>query len=292
MAGHMAKKMSGRCIVWNRTFDKAKQHETEFGSIAATNGFSDFAAATAVVLCLPTSAEDASVAQAIAPHLARDSCIVSCTSGEPNETKKLAASLYETFGVHLLDCPVSGGPAGAKAGTLTCMLGANDDVAAEKCIDVVKSFAGKVVRTGPVGSGHAIKAINNVLNVTHLMLAAEGLLALKQHGVSPEVALSVINSSSGRSLQTQERLPKEVLSRNFNYGFRLPLMAKDVRIAEGVLKTGFPQAQILPTAAKLVQEAAEKFPEDADYTRAVCLLESWSGSELIADEPEAKRQKH
>merc|ERR1711865_231781 len=107
-----------------------------------------------------------------------------------------------------------------------------------------------------------------------------GLLALQQLGVKPEVALAAINGSSGRSLQTQERVPREVLTRRFNYGFKLPLMAKDVRVAESVLDAGFPQSQLLRLGAALVQEAASRYPADADYSRVVCLLEERAGAEL------------
>merc|ERR1712217_969101 len=137
-----------------------------------------------------------------------------------------------------------------------------------------------VVRCGPTGAGHAVKAVNNALNVTHLLLGAEGVLALQQLGVDPDVALEAINGSSGRSLQTQERLPQEVLSRKFGYGFRLPLMAKDCRIAAGVLQDNCPAASLLPAAAKLVQTAAAEESDEADYTRVVCHLERKLGVEL------------
>ena len=92
------------------------------------------------------------------------------------------------------------------SGTLTCMIGDDVDVAEkEVCPLILKTFGGKIVMTGPVGSGMAVKAINNVMNSAHpLLIAAEGLLALRNFGVSPDIALEVINSSSGRSMATEE----------------------------------------------------------------------------------------
>lgn len=290
MAGHLAKKSKSRCVVWNRTEAKAERHSLEFGSVVARNGFHDLTKASVVVLCLPTTAEDAEVAESLAPQLARGSCIMSCTSGESSQTQSLASSLLDRYGVHFVDAPVSGGPAGAEAATLTCMLGADNEEAAKSCDAVARTFSQHVVRTGPVGSGQAVKSINNILNTAHLLLASEGLLALQRFGVCPEVALSVINSSSGRSLQTQARLPKEVLTREFGYGFKLPLMAKDVRYAEKLLKAEFPQAQILPAVAKLLHEAAASLPEDADYTRAVCFLEQQAGLELRPREVDREKR--
>merc|ERR1719401_629222 len=112
------------------------------------------------------------------------------------------------------------------------------------------------------------------------MLGAEGLLALRKMGVDPEVALAAINGSSGRSLQTEQRIPNEVLTRRFGYGFKLPLMAKDCRIADGVLKQHFPDASLLPSAVELVQRAATEMSEECDYTEVVRMLERHAGTEL------------
>eukprot|EP00933_Yihiella_yeosuensis_P034357 TRINITY_DN27852_c0_g1_i1.p1 TRINITY_DN27852_c0_g1~~TRINITY_DN27852_c0_g1_i1.p1 ORF type:complete len:324 (+),score=82.92 TRINITY_DN27852_c0_g1_i1:74-1045(+) len=279
MAGHMSRLPGHRCLVWNRSGDKAQKHAKEFGTEAVTKP-TDLAQAKVLVVCLPTSAEDEMLAEQVAPLLARGSCFVSCTSGSPAVSKRLANSYQERFGIHFLDCPVSGGPKGAAAGTLTCMLGADDEEAAKKALPAIESFAKKIVRCGPTGSGHAVKAVNNAMNAAHLLLGAEGLLALQRMGVAPEVALEAINGSSGRSLQTMERLPQEVLTGRFSYGFKLPLMAKDCRIAGGVVKDNFPEASLLPSAIALVQKAASEMPEDADYTSVVKLLEKAANSEL------------
>jgi len=281
MAAHMAKIPGQRCLVWNRTGEKAQRHAAEHGS----QGVADAAAlapAAVLVLCLPTSREDEELALQVAPHMAAGACIVSCTSGEPQVTRRLAGDLLARFGVHFLDCPVSGGPRGAAAGSLTCMLGADCEEAAGRATPVIQAFAKRIVRCGPAGAGHAVKAVNNALNVAHLLLGAEGLLALQGAGVKPEVALDAINSSSGRSLQTQERLPQEVLTGSFSYGFKLPLMAKDCRIAGGVLREHFPAASLLPRTVDLVQQAAAEEADDADYTRVVQLLERAAGQRLRA----------
>jgi len=159
------------------------------------------------------------------------------------------------------------------------MLGSDDEAAADRVEALVQAFAKKVVRCGPAGSGHAVKAVNNAMNSAHLLLGAEGLLALAANGVSPDVALEAINGSSGRSLQTQERLPQEVLTGRFAYGFKLPLMAKDCRIAGSVME-GCPGATLLPAAVAAVQRAESEEAEDADYTRIVCPLERAAGAEL------------
>jgi hypothetical protein len=152
----------------------------------------------------------------------------------------------------------------------------------------------KLVRCGRLGSGHAIKAVNNTLNVAHLALATEGLLALAKLGIAPDVALAAINGSSGRSLQTQERIPNAVLTRSFDYGFQLGLMAKDVSIAvdgvcgcpagdaEGGSGTEGGPPKFFPLVKRLVEHALESESYEADYTRVIRPLEAAAGIELHA----------
>ena len=129
------------------------------------------------------------------------------------------------------------------------------------------------------------KTINNCLNSSHLLIASEGLCALKAMGVSPDVALSVINSSSGRSLQTQARLPEKVLTRSFDYGFKLGLMKKDVGIANGLLDSYFPDATLMRETKRLLESACDRLGADADYTECVKELEARSNVRL---EPNVK----
>ena len=250
-AGMRRKKMSP-LLVWNRTPAKAEQVAAETGA-RAVGELTGLASANIVLSCLPSSKEVAAVAGTLGPLLARGSLWIDCTSGEPLATRSIAADLAEA-GVAMVDCPVSGGPAGAASGQLTAMVG-GDDAAVARATQLIALFAKKkIVRCGGLGCACAVKSVNNALNVSHLVLGAEGLIALAKFGVPPEVALNAINGSSGRSLQTEERLPKEVLSRNFvspdqqrhkktpqlsdadrccqqGYGFKLGLMLKDVTIA-------------------------------------------------------------
>lgn len=189
----------------------------------------------------------------------------------------------------MCDCPVSGGPRGANSGELTAMVGGDLNRTAQP---VISLFARKkVVHCGPIGSGHAVKAMNNCLNVAHLIIGGEALIALAKWGVQPNIALAAINSSSGRSLQTEERIPEEILSRNFDYGFKLGLMLKDVRIAvDGLLSFNTPhnETSILPAVKALLEKSSDEQGYDADYTRVIRTLELIAGIELrSSSEPTA-----
>ena len=128
-----------------------------------------------------------------------------------------------------------------------------------------------------------MKAVNNCLNAAHLIVGGEALIALAKWGVQPEIALHAINASSGRSLQTEVRLPEEVLSRKFDYGFKLGLMLKDVRIAaDGLLSTdkSCREDSILSLVKRVLEKSTDEQGYDADYTRVVRTLELGAGIEL------------
>uniref|UniRef100_A0A7S2FFJ8 3-hydroxyisobutyrate dehydrogenase-like NAD-binding domain-containing protein n=1 Tax=Haptolina brevifila TaxID=156173 RepID=A0A7S2FFJ8_9EUKA len=111
------------------------------------------------------------------------------------------------------------------------------------------------------------------------MLATEGMLALKKYGVQPATAVEVINASSGASLQVQ-RLPDNVISRKFAYGFALGLMHKDCRIAGNLVASQTPGATLIPKVVTLLGEAEERYGPNADYTQIARLLEERTGITL------------
>jgi 3-hydroxyisobutyrate dehydrogenase len=181
----------------------------------------------------------------------------------------------------MVDCPVSGGPAGAEKGSVTTMLGGDKAIVDELHDWLLETFSGKAVNCGPIGSGMAVKAINNTLNMAHVLVAVEGLCALRNYGVEPDIALDVINASSGRSLATEVRVPTEVLTDNFGFGFALKLMAKDCRIGASLMEENFPKSTLLKEVSRLSNEAEKKeYCEGGDYTTVSKLLEESSGTNL------------
>lgn len=233
--------------------------------------------ADVMFMCLPTSTESEETAMAIArPGL----IVVDATSGDPTRSAALAAAL-ESKGTAYVDVAVSGGPGGAAAGTVSAMVGGRaDDVARVR--PLVQSFCGSFAHLGAAGAGHAVKAVNNTLNTLHLCAAAEGLLALKKgFGVDPREALRTINAGSGRSLQTEERLPKEVLTGRFGYGFRLGLMKKDTGIGAALLDANLAHdGALLPRVSETVAKAVDALGFDADYSEVVRFLENENGATL------------
>ncbi|GAA6747860.1 MULTISPECIES: NAD(P)-dependent oxidoreductase [Thermus] len=273
MAGHLAKRFP--TLVWNRTFAKALKHQAEFGSEAVP--LERVAEAQVVFTCLPTTQEVAEVAEALLPHLRPGTYWVDATSGEPEASRRLAERLGEK-GVTYLDAPVSGGTVGAEKGTLTVMMGGEAE--AVERVKPYLAYAGKVVHVGPVGAGHAVKAINNALLAVNLWAAGEGLLALVRQGVPGEKALEAINASSGRSNATENLIPQRVLTRAFPKTFALGLLVKDLGIAMGVLEGAKDPSPLLRLTRELYEMAKRELSPEADHVEALKLLERWAGVEI------------
>jgi 3-hydroxyisobutyrate dehydrogenase len=234
------------------------------GEAAATLGEAA-ADAGLLILMLPDSrvVEQVIGDEALLAALVPGTIVVDMSSSEPAATRALAARL-DARGVELVDAPVSGGVTGAVAGTLTIMVGGSN-AAVARVRPVLETF-GTVVHAGPVGSGHAIKALNNLLSATHLWITAEAMAAGQRFGLDPEVMLSVFNSSSGRSGSTESKWPKFVLTGRYDSGFGLRLMLKDMRIAVGLAEQLGTPSVLGADAVELWARAAEDLPERADHT--------------------------
>ena len=225
-----------------------------------------------VVLMLPDSdVVDAVVHGAgLLAALAPGTVLVDMGSSEPLRTRSMAEDVGAR-GATLVDAPVSGGVAGATAGTMTIMVGGPDDEVA--ALTPLLAVLGRVRHVGPVGAGHALKALNNLMSAAHLLASSEALLAGQRFGLDPAVMLDAVNGSSGRSGSTENKWPNFVLPGTFDSGFALTLMLKDIRIALGLAQaTGAPSAHAARTV-ELWAEAAAALGPDADHTEIVRWLQ-------------------
>ncbi len=243
----------------------ATQRAKEHGVMVADSAAAAAAAGDVVILMLPDSdvVESVALAPGFAGALPAGATLVDMSSSEPARTRDLAAHMAEK-GVAVVDAPVSGGVAGAESGNLTIMVGGADDAVTR--VEGVLGHLGRVVRVGPVGNGHAVKALNNLLSATHLLATAEAMAAGERFGLDPAVLLDAINGSSGRSGSTENKWPRFVLPGTFDSGFALSLMLKDMRIAVALAdQLGSPIA-LGRDAARLWGEAAEALDAAADHT--------------------------
>jgi len=218
-----------------------------------------------LVLMLPSSDVVDSVMRdpALLETIAPGTVVVDMSSSEPVRTKALATALA-AHGIRMIDAPVSGGVDGAQSGTLTVMVGgdAADLALARPCLETL----GRITHVGPIGSGHAVKALNNLLSATHLWVTGEAMLVGERFGIDPEVMLSVLNMSSGRSGSTENKWPKFISPGSFNSGFALRLMVKDMRIAIQLAEQVGTPSLLGSNALELWSRAAEDLPATADHT--------------------------
>jgi 3-hydroxyisobutyrate dehydrogenase len=156
-----------------------------------------------VISSLPfSSIVEETVDELIASNAVKEGTVwVDTTSGVPSVSSRIWSKL-DAVGVNFLDCGVAGGPNAAEKGILSAMVGgeSRDLVKAQPLLDCMMA---KVVHIGPVGSGHAVKAVNNTLLATNIWTTYEGLIILARMGVDLEKALDAINCSSGRRYSTK-----------------------------------------------------------------------------------------
>jgi 3-hydroxyisobutyrate dehydrogenase len=181
--------------------------------------------------------------------------------------------------VTLVDAPVSGGVAAAERGTLTVMAG-GDSAGVARVRPLLEVLGGNIVLTGPLGSGHATKALNNLLSAAGLMVAAEVLLVGQRFGLDPGVMLDALNSSSGRNNSTENKIGQFVLSRSFDSGFGIGLMVKDLRTALDLADSTDTPTPLGRRCLELWDEAGAELGGEADHTAVVRWAEQRSGAEL------------
>jgi len=165
-------------------------------------------------------------------HAIRDGSVCIDMTSARGDTIKEIARIASDMGknVTFLDAPVSGGQAGAQNGTLTIMVG-GDKNKVEEYRPIFEVLGSKIFYTGALGSGKAVKMINQLLNAGNTYIMSEALFLAKTMDLDMELLVNVINESSGTSWVFKNNAPKHVIPQNFEQGFRLELMKKDLGLS-------------------------------------------------------------
>jgi 3-hydroxyisobutyrate dehydrogenase len=279
MAARLAPK--GPLTVWNRTRSRAEEFARAHGARSAATPREAATGADVVITCLPSSREVEAILDGpdgLLAGLAPGALLLDCTSGDPPTARRIAATLAGQ-GVAFADAPVSGGTNGAQAGTLTIMVGADEETFA-RALAVLQTLGTRIEHVGPVGAGHALKAVNNALLAVNILAIGEALATLVKAGVPARTALDVINVSSGRSFVSETLVPERVLTGAWPRTFRLALLDKDVGIARALLRETGVAGPVLELAGELFGRARAALGESADYLEAIRLIESQAGAEI------------
>jgi 3-hydroxyisobutyrate dehydrogenase-like beta-hydroxyacid dehydrogenase len=268
MGRHMSARMmaAGHRLVVYDTDARALQQATAHGAFVAHS-----------------AADAASQAEMVFASVIAGSKVktfVDLSTTGPKVAAEVAQALGER-GIVAVDAPVSGGPAGAEKGTLAVMVSGPRRLAAE--LEPILEAIGKVFWVGEQpGMGQTMKLANNLLSATAIAITSEALVMGVKAGLDPAVMLDVINSGSGRNTATQDKFPRCVLPRRFDFGFATELLYKDVRLClEEGERLGVPMMVGNAVRQLLAVAKASQGPE-ADITRIVCPVEQWAGVEVKA----------
>jgi 3-hydroxyisobutyrate dehydrogenase len=266
---------------------RAAAFAKEAGGSAAPTPQALGAAADVLITMLPTGRDVASLilgqgGNGALAGLKRGSVVVDMSSSDPLGTRELGAQLRER-GVALVDAPVSGLVTRAAAGTLTIMLGADDEQALARVEPVLKKLGEKLIRIGSLGTGHAMKALNNFVGAAAFAATTEALIVGKRFGLDPAVMAQVLNVSTGRSFHSDMTFPQHVINRRFASGFSLGLLAKDVGIAGDLSAALEADTPVMDLVTKLYAEGRDEVGATADNSAIVKRWERLNG--VVVESP-------
>ena len=189
--------------------------------------------------------------------------IIDTSTSEPEVTRALSIELNQ-LGHQLLDCPVSGGPAGAAAGTMVMLVG-GERSSLERAHLYLDALSSKVVYMGKSGNGHAAKLINNLLCAAHLVTTAEAVALGTKTGLDAADLIAGLNAGSGRSAVSEVNFPRWILNQRFDSGFTMQLMRKDVRLAENMIDEMGLELPLSKQIAEIWSQSEESIPDQDDF---------------------------
>lgn len=232
-----------------------------------------------LILSLPHAAAVRAViegSEGVLAHAKPGTLVIDTTTSEPGVTRELAEKLRAS-GHAMLDAPVSGGPKGALAGTMTMVIGGEaDDLA--RAMPLLEAMSAKRVHVGPSGAGHVTKLVNNLLCGANLVLLGEAMGLIEEAGLDVQTVFSGINAGSGRSGVSEVNLPNWIANSAFNSGFTMGLMRKDIRLAAQLMD----ELDLAPPLAKAVAgiwaASASNLPDGEDFNRIVDLRSKERGA--------------
>jgi 3-hydroxyisobutyrate dehydrogenase-like beta-hydroxyacid dehydrogenase len=189
------------------------------------------------------------------------------------------AGLLKARNVALIDSPVSGGVGGAEKGTLAVMVsGPAADIAA---VEAALAVIGRVFRIGErAGAAQTMKLLNNYLSATAMAATAEAMVMGVKAGLDPKLMLDVINAGSGRNTATQDKYPRAIVTRSFDFGFANALMYKDVKLCLDEAAALDVPNDIMSAVGRAWLTTQNEIGPDKDFTTVVQPLERRAGVEI------------
>jgi 3-hydroxyisobutyrate dehydrogenase len=236
----------------------------------------DAAAAQFIITMLPDGHSVRAVAlgdEGILSFANPGTIVIDMSSSQPMLTRDTGAELKRRD-IVLIDAPVSGGVAKAITGTLAIMIGSDNPSALAKAKPVLACMGTTFFEVGGLGAGHAAKALNNVVAAANYAVLAEALLAAERYGIEPAMFVDIVSASTGQSFLSSVVMKDFVLTKKFNTGFTVGLLAKDAAIAAGFCQElGFDAPHIELTSQRW-EQARDALGAGEDHSRAISV---WRG---------------
>ena len=197
------------------------------------------------------------------------SIMIDMSSSDPDDTLNLGNELSKK-NIEFIDAPVSGGVARAITGKLIIMVGGNEVTISK--VDKILNVMGSVKRAGPLGSGHAMKSLNNYVSAAGLIASFEALNTAKKYGIESKDFIAIINGATGKNNTTEVKLEKFVVSEKYNSGFALDLMIKDVSIADQLIKKMSSDNPLSKQVLEYLEKSYEIVGKNSDHTEVFKVL--------------------
>jgi len=279
MAGHLAG-AGFQLVVLDAAPGVAGRFVAAHGGTAATSLAALGEAVDTVITMLPTGAIVREVAlgpgDCLADGMSAGALLIDMSSSNPVDTRTLGGDLAAR-GIDMIDAPVAGGVVFAKDGTLSITCG-GEPALIERCRPLFDAMARDVFRCGPLGAGHAMKALNNFVNASALIAAFEALGIGTRFGLDPAIMLECMTAAAtGRNNPIEKKVKPYVADPGYVTGMALAMLAKDVRIAADTALSLNAFAPIAEQCAALWAEAASKFGGDRDQVDVARLWLESSG---------------
>jgi len=254
--------------------EEAMEEPVRLGAKAARSPREVAHASDVVMTSLPTqkALEDVVMGRDGVLEGAMRGCVLIDTSTVSPSTIKRIAAIARERGVEVLDAPVSGGGAGARAATLTVMVGGDKGVF-ERCQEVLSVIGKNVYHVGDVGSGNAVKLVNNLMSLVSVLALSEGMVLGTKAGVDPETLHRVIKVSTGSSYALEVKLPNLISKGRFEAGFAIDLACKDLRLAIDLGREQGVPLFVTNVAQQVYELARARGMGRLDHTAVIKLLE-------------------
>jgi 3-hydroxyisobutyrate dehydrogenase len=207
--------------------------------------------------------------------------LVDMSASPPAQTKEIAKELRRA-GIAMVDAPTLGGLAELRSGGLTLLVGGDDD-AVERARPVLEALGSRLMRTGPVGTAHATKALCGQLAAVCFLATAETLFVGRRAGLEPGPLLEALDASAGANYATQTTMARHVLSRGFGSGLPLDALLADLQQALEVARDADMPAPVSALAREIWAMARLALGPGQDHTRLVRWLEQVAKAELAKE---------